>query len=280
MVERARRRRPLPRRSRRPGRRGSPCGRRRARPHRGSSRRSSPPGRLTGQSSGVKRSASVGDRATAAGALVADLARYLPGAFASRELAAARRERRPGRAARRRPVAPRRAGVGRGAERAARSRSSATSRSRSGARALRSATRADVVLDGFRPGVLDAARPARRPAAVCACSITGFGPRERHAHGPATTSTTSVGRRARGHRAGDAAGTDRRPRRRWRSPPCARSWRALERRAHRARRPARVSMTHGSHRLAAHRTAGDPAPHFLTGGLPATGSTRRRTAAG
>ena len=51
--------------------------------------------------------------------------------------------------------------------------------------------RADVVLEGFRPGV--AARlgvgPADLPASVVYCSITGFGER-RARRAPATTSTT------------------------------------------------------------------------------------------
>ena len=51
-------------------------------------------------------------------------------------------------------------------------------------------------------------------------------------------------------------------------------------RAHRPRRRLVVSMTHGSHRLVAHRLGGDPVPRLLTGGarvLPA--STRPPTAA-
>ena len=65
---------------------------------------------------------------------------------------------------------------------------------------------------------------------------------------------------------GAAAGADRRPRRRGARRRRRGARRAARARAHRPRRPADVSMTHGSHRLVAHRLGGDPLPRFLTGG--------------
>ena len=114
--------------------------------------------------------------------------------------------------------------------------------------------RADVVLDGFRPGVLDrlGARSCRTTAVLC--SVTGFGAGNRHeqraghdvnylgwagvladtapAMPPTQVADLAAGgalRGARGRR------------------------RAARARAHRPRRALVVSMTHGSHRLVAHR---------------------------
>ena len=96
---------------------------------------------------------------------------------------------------------------------------------------------------------------------------------------PGTTSTTSAGRassrtRRRGRR------SHRRPRRRRarrgdgdprRARPAARAP---------ARGAARVSMTHRSHALVEHRLGGDPGDRLLTGASRATASTRRPTVAG
>ena len=126
---------------------------------------------------------------------------------------------------------------------------------------------ADVVLDGFRPGVLQRLG-VTVPESAVRCSLTGFGSRGRHA------------RRA-GHDlnyagwAGLLADTAPTP------PPtqvadlCAGSLAALAEilaalleRARTGRgAQLEISMTHGSHRLVAHRVAGDPIPRLLTGGL-------------
>jgi alpha-methylacyl-CoA racemase len=130
--------------------------------------------------------------------------------------------------------------------------------------------RADVVLEGFRPGV--AARlgvgPDDVPATVVYCSLTGFGLDGRH-----------VGRAGHDLNYLGWAGVlaDTAPT----LPPVQVADLAagalgavadvlaalLER--ERTGRGARlvVSMTHGSHRFAAHRLGGDPLPRFLTGGL-------------
>ncbi len=97
---------------------------------------------------------------------------------------------------------------------------------------------ADVVLEGFRPGV--AARlgvgPADVPETVVYCSLTGFG---------------SEGSRAlrAGHDLNYLGA-------------------ALFEREHTGRgRRIELSLTHNVHRLVAHRVGGDPLPRLLTGGL-------------
>jgi crotonobetainyl-CoA:carnitine CoA-transferase CaiB-like acyl-CoA transferase len=117
--------------------------------------------------------------------------------------------------------------------------------------------RADAVLDGFRPGVLDRLGVVVPETAVL-CSVTGFGDGNRHELRAGTTSTTSAGRAC--------SPTPRRRCRRRRSPtwPPAASrprWSVAAPARARARRPRRhvvVSMTHGSHRLVAHRLEGLP----------------------
>ena len=130
--------------------------------------------------------------------------------------------------------------------------------------------RADVVIETFRPGVLArlGVRPQDMPAKVVACSITGFGVGNRHeqraghdlnyqgwagvlhdtapawppipiadlaagALGAVTEILAALGAR---QRTGTGATLT-------------------------------VSMTHGTHRLAQYRLAGDPRPRLLTGGL-------------
>ena len=127
------------------------------------------------------------------GHLVVDLTRYLPGAFASREL-----QRLGARVVRVEPpegdpmrhVAPAwDDALNAGKESVACDLKAEPEL----ARAL--LARADVVLEGFRPGV--AARlgvgPDDAPATAVYCSITGFGTEGRTRRGPATTSTTSAG---------------------------------------------------------------------------------------
>ena len=130
--------------------------------------------------------------------------------------------------------------------------------------------RADVVLEGFRPGV--AARlglgPGHVPESVVYCSITGFGTEGPHA-GRAGHDLNYLGW------AGALEDTAPAP------PPvpvadlAAGALRAV---AHvlaalvRRERTGKgghvvVSMTHGSHDLVAHRLGGEPVPRLLTGGL-------------
>jgi crotonobetainyl-CoA:carnitine CoA-transferase CaiB-like acyl-CoA transferase len=131
--------------------------------------------------------------------------------------------------------------------------------------------RADVVLDGFRPGVIERLG-LRVPKGAVWCSITGFGPQGRHA------------RRA-GHDlnylgwAGALADTAPA------LPPvqiadlgsgalaavAAILAALLERERTGLGRRLELSMTHGAHGLVAHRLAGDPVPRFLTGGVPCYG---------
>ena len=202
------------------------------------------------------------------GLLVVDLTRYLPGAFAGRELlrlgARVVRIEAPG-GDPLRSVAPAwNLALNAGKE------SVVCDLKAEPALARALVARADVVLEGFRPGV--AARlgvgPDDVPESTVYCSITGFGLEGPHA------------RRA-GHDlnylgwAGVLADTAPSP------PPVqvadlaagalaavSEILAALLERT-RSGRGARlvVSMTHGAHRLAAHRLQGEPFPRLLTGGL-------------
>jgi crotonobetainyl-CoA:carnitine CoA-transferase CaiB-like acyl-CoA transferase len=136
------------------------------------------------------------------------------------------------------------------------------------ARAL--CSRADVVLEGFRPGVLDAIglSPRDVPSRVVWCSLTGFGASGRH-------------RSRAGHDLnylGWAGALEDTPDR---VPPLpiadlaagalglvTEVLAALVRRATTGE-GARIviSMTHRSHDLVAHRLGGDPRPCLLTGGV-------------
>jgi alpha-methylacyl-CoA racemase len=200
--------------------------------------------------------------------LVVDLTRYLPGAFASRELLrlgarVVRLEPPEGDPMRHAAPAWDEALNG-GKESVACDLKS----DRELARAL--LERADIVLEGFRPGV--AARlgvgPDDVPQSVVYCSITGFGGEGPHvaraghdlnylgwagvledtAPGLPPVQPADLAAGALGAVVEVLAA-------------------ALER--ERTGRGARltISMTHGSHRLVSHRLGGDPLPHFLTGGL-------------
>ena len=203
-----------------------------------------------------------------AGTLVVDFTRYLPGAYASRELlrlgARVVRVEAPGGDPMRETAPAWDAALRAGVE----SVTCDLKEDAVFARAL--CERADVVLESFRPGV--AARlgigPEDVPETVVHCSITGFGLDGRH------------GQRA-GHDVNYLgwAGVleDTAPG----LPPVQAADLAagalgavtqilaalLER--ERTGRGARitVSMTHGSHDLVAHRLAGEPLPRLLTGGL-------------
>jgi len=218
-----------------------------------------------------------------AGMLVVDLTRYLPGAFASREL-----QRLGARVVRVEPLEgdPMRhtapawdAALNAGKESVAVDLKAEPEL----ARAL--CARADVVLEGFRPGV--AARlgvgPDDVPESVVYCSITGFGDSGPHV------------RRA-GHDLNYAgwAGMleDTAPA----LPPLQPAdlaagalgavtavLAALLEREHTGRGGRHtISMTNNAHGLVSHRLGGDPLPRFLTGGLAcyriyATGDGRQLT---
>jgi len=202
------------------------------------------------------------------GTLVVDLTRYLPGAFASRELLrlgsrVVRVESPDGDPMRQ--TAPAWDGVLRGGTESV---VCDLKREPRFARAL--CAQADVVLEGFRPGV--AARlgigPEHLPASVVYCSLTGFGVGGRHA-ARAGHDLNYLGW------AGALADTAPA------LPPvqvadlAAGALGAVTRilAALYARQRTGtgihlvVSMTHGSHDLVAHRLGGDPLPRLLTGGL-------------
>jgi alpha-methylacyl-CoA racemase len=128
--------------------------------------------------------------------------------------------------------------------------------------------RADVILDGFRPGVFERLGLGVPERAVY-CAITGFGAEGRHAL-RAGHDINYVG--WAGLLEDTAPGV----------PPTQVADLAggalcalveilaalLERERTGEGRRITISMTHGSHRLAAHRLGGDPVPKLLTGGPP------------
>jgi len=202
------------------------------------------------------------------GLLVVDLSRYLPGAYATRELLqlGARVVRlEPAAGDPMRSTAPAwHAALNAGKESVACDLKTEPELGR----AL--CARADVVVESFRPGV--AARlgvgPQNLPERVVYCSLTGFGLDGRH-------------ERRAGHDlnylgwAGVLHDTAPAP------PPVQVADLAagalgavveilaalLERSRSGCGRHVVVSMTHGSHSLAAHRLGGEPIPRLLTGGL-------------
>jgi crotonobetainyl-CoA:carnitine CoA-transferase CaiB-like acyl-CoA transferase len=219
------------------------------------------------------------------GIVVVELARYLPGAYAGRELLrlgarVVRVEAPEGDPMRR--AAP-------GWDRVLRAGKESVTcdlrRESAFARAL--CARADVVLEGFRPGV--AARlgvgPDDVPAATVYCSITGFGPTGRHAQraghdlnylgwaGVLEDTPLDMPPLPAADLAAGALGA---------------VTEVLAALVARARTGVggriEVSMTHRSHDLVAHRLAGDATPRPLTGGLAcyrayATGDGRALTVA-
>jgi alpha-methylacyl-CoA racemase len=203
-----------------------------------------------------------------AGALVVDLTRYLPGPFASRELLrwgarVVRLESPEGDPLR--EIAPEwDAALNAGKE----SVVCDLKEDPAFGRAL--CARADVVLEGFRPGVAErlGIGPTDLPERVVYCSLTGFGAEGPHAAraghdlnylgyagvladtAPALppVQIADLGAGALGAVAEILAALLERER--------------TGRGAHLV-----VSMTHGAHRFAAHRLAGEPVPRLLTGGL-------------
>ncbi len=202
------------------------------------------------------------------GLLVVDLTRHLPGPFASRELLrlgarVVRLEAPDGDPLR--GIAPEwDAALNAGKE----SVVCDLKREPELGRAL--CARADVVLEGFRPGVAGrlGLGPDDVPARVVYCSLTGFGKHERHVN-RAGHDLNYLGW------AGALADTAPA------LPPVqiadlgsgalaavAEILAALLERE-RTGRGARltISMTHGAHRFVAHRLHGEPVPRLLTGGL-------------
>ena len=203
-----------------------------------------------------------------AGILVVDLTRYLPGAYASRELlrlgARVIRVEPPEGDPMRRTASDWDVALRDGTE------SVVCDLKADAAFARALCSRADVVLEGFRPGVAErlGIGPADVPDTTVYCSITGFGSSSRHAQ-----------------RAGHdlnylgwaGALEDTAPA--W--PPVQVADLAagalgavtqvlaalLERERTGRGTHIVVSMTHRSHDLVAHRVGGDPVPRLLTGGL-------------
>ena len=203
-----------------------------------------------------------------AGTVVVDLGRYLPAAYATRELLrlgarVVRVEGPEGDPMRR--TAP---GWDEALRRGKESVVCDLKRETAFARAL--CGHADVVVEGFRPGV--AARlgvgPNDVPAEVVYCSITGFGLEGRHA--------ARVGHDLN-YLGWAGALADTAPA----LPPvqvadlASGALRAVTEilaallARQRTGRGARIvlSLTHGTHDLVAHRVDGDPLPRLLTGGL-------------
>ncbi len=203
-----------------------------------------------------------------AGTLVVDLTRYLPGPFASRELLrygarVVRLESPDGDPVR--DIAPQwDAALNAGKE----SVVCDLKQDPAFGRAL--CARADVVLEGFRPGVAErlGIGPSALPESVVYCSLTGFGAEGPHA-ARAGHDLNYLG--YAGVLADTAPGL----------PPVqiadlgagalaavAEILAALLERGRTGRgRHLVVSMTHGAHRFAAHRLCGEPSPRLLTGGL-------------
>ena len=203
-----------------------------------------------------------------AGFLVVDLTRYLPGPFASRELLrlgarVVRLESPDGDPLR--AIAPEwDAALNAGKE----SVVCDLKREPELGRAL--VARADVVLEGFRPGVAKrlGIGPDDVPDTVVYCSLTGFGDEGPHAGrvghdlnymgwaGALADTAPAVPPVQAADLAAGALQT------------VAQVLAALLERE-RSGRAGRlvVSMTHGTHGLVAHRLAGEPVPRILTGGL-------------
>jgi alpha-methylacyl-CoA racemase len=207
-----------------------------------------------------------------AGLLVVDLTRYLPGPFASRELLrlgarVVRLETPEGDPMR--GIAP-----GWDASLNAGKESVVCDLKADPAFGRALCSRADVVLDGFRPGVTErlGVGPAQLPDTVVYCSITGFGSDGRHtaraghdlnylgwAGVLADTAPALPPVQIADLGAGGLAAV-------------VEILAALYEREKTGRgRRIEVSMTHGSHRFAAHRLAGEPLERLLTGGLAAYG---------
>jgi len=202
------------------------------------------------------------------GLLVVDLSWYLPGPFASRELlrlgARVVRLEPPGGDPMRTAAPGWDAVLNDGKESVACDLKAEPELGRS------LCARADVVLEGFRPGVTArlGVGPDDLPERVVYCSLTGFGVDERHAlragHdlnylGFAGVLEDTAPAMPPVQIADLAAGS---------LTAVAEILAALLERARTGRgRHVVVSMTHAAHRFVSHRLGGDPLPRYLTGGL-------------
>jgi alpha-methylacyl-CoA racemase len=202
------------------------------------------------------------------GTLVIDLTRYLPGPFASRELlelgARVVRIEPPGGDPMRETAPAWHEALNAGKE-------SITCNLKTEAERARSlCAEADVVIEGFRPGVADrfGIGPSDLPDTVVYCSITGFGVGGRHElraghdlnyQGWAGLLADTAPALPPVQLADLAAGS---------LTAVMRILAALLAREKTGRGAhVVVSMTHGSHRFAQHRLGGEPIPKLLTGGL-------------
>jgi alpha-methylacyl-CoA racemase len=200
-----------------------------------------------------------------AGLLVVDLTRYLPGPFASRELL-----RLGARVVRLEPPTgdPLR-------ELAPAWHDALNARKESVACDLKTepdlgralCSRADIVLESFRPGVVErlGVGPGDLPETVVYCSLTGFGADDLRAghdlnyQGFAGLLADTAPAMPAVQVADLAAGA---------LSAVAEILAALLEREHTGRgRRLTISLTHGAHTLVAHRLGGDPIPRLLTGGL-------------
>jgi crotonobetainyl-CoA:carnitine CoA-transferase CaiB-like acyl-CoA transferase len=219
------------------------------------------------------------------GILVVDLTRHLPGPFASRELlqlgARVVRVEPPGGDPMRQIAPAWHDALNDGKE----SVTIDLKRDPEHGRAL--CAEADVVLEGFRPGVAGrlGVGPADLPDSVVYCSITGFGLGSRHEQRAghdlnylgwagllADTAPALPPTQIADLGAGSLTAVNR-------------ILAALLEREKTGRGThIVVSMTHGAHRFGAHRLGGDPIPRLLTGGLAcyavyATADSRHLTVA-
>jgi len=205
---------------------------------------------------------------TLSGVLVVDFSRYLPGAFASRELlelgARVVCVEPPGGDPMRSTAPAWDAALRAGKE------SLEIDLKHDPAPALELMHEADVVLESFRPGVASrlGVGPEHVPDRTVYCSVTGFGLGSRHeqraAHdlnylGWAGVLSDTAPALPPVQIADFAAGA---------LGAVTRILAALLERE-RTGKGSRivVSMTHGSHRLVAHRLGGEPVPRMLTGGM-------------
>jgi crotonobetainyl-CoA:carnitine CoA-transferase CaiB-like acyl-CoA transferase len=204
--------------------------------------------------------------------LVVDLTRYLPGPFASRELlelgARVVRIEPPGGDPMRETAPAWHEALNAGKESVTCDLKTEPERGRT------LCAEADVVIEGFRPGVADrlGIGPADLPDTVVYCSITGFGVGGRHeqraAHdlnyqGWAGLLADTAPALPPVQLADLAAGS---------LTAVNRILAALLEREKTGRGAHLVvSMTHASHRFAAHRLGGEPIPKLLTGGLACYG---------
>ncbi len=200
-----------------------------------------------------------------AGLLVVDLTRYLPGPFASRELlrlgARVLRLQAPGGDPLRELAPAWHEALNAGKE----SVELNLKTEPEAGRAL--CAEADVVIESFRPGVAErlGVGPRALPETVVYCSLTGFGPGDLRAghdlnyQGYAGLLADTAPAMPPVQVADLAGGA---------LTAVAQILAALLERERTGRgRHLVLSLTHGAHRLAAHRLGGEPLPRLLTGGL-------------